>query len=100
MAQPSFYLQPDVLSAFFHRWTARLYRPHYGDHGNEGHPGVRDADYGVTIRLVLIQLIAVLLHRILIAHFTFEPAYEGQMANPTAAITMSELSSNTPCSRE
>jgi Cytochrome P450 len=30
-------------------------------------------------------------HRILIAHFSFEPAYDGQVAKPTSAVTMSEL---------
>ena len=29
--------------------------------------------------------------RILIAHFSFEPAYNGQVAKPTAAVTMSEF---------
>jgi len=30
-------------------------------------------------------------YRALVAHFTFEPAYEGQKAKPAAAITMSEF---------
>ncbi|KAF8528746.1 cytochrome P450 [Gautieria morchelliformis] len=36
--------------------------------------------------MAIMEMKAIL--AILIAHFTFEPAYEGQMANPTAAITM------------
>jgi hypothetical protein len=33
-------------------------------------------------------------HRILIAHFSFEPAYAGQVAKPTAAVTMSAYASH------
>lgn len=34
-------------------------------------------------------MISTVIHRALMARFEFEPAYEGQVADPTAAVTMS-----------
>ena len=72
-----------------------MHRTYHGDYGNESNLGVRS----VTLRLDFVShclthcgnKISSPQYRILIAHFSFEPAYDGQVAKPTSAVTMSML---------
>lgn len=58
-----------------------MHREDDGDHGNQGSYSVSGWYVGVNVMLMA--------HRPLIANFSFEPAYEGQVINSGTAITMS-----------
>ncbi len=85
VAEPPIELPLQLLNAVVYRWTSCVHRQDNGDYRDESRLNVRPfkspSSRGVT------QLKNV--NSGLIVNFEFDPAYEGQTAKPSAAITMS-----------
>lgn len=84
LAQPSEELSSFVLNVVLPRRPPRLHRQDYGYSRDESCLSVRSHNPECPYLLTYIST-----SRSLIANFEFEPAYEGQVALPTAAVTMS-----------
>lgn len=96
LAQPPTKLQPQFLLAFIPRRSVRMHREDNVHRGDESHARVRPTSLPLAYpRPDDVSVLRTHKFRTpsrgLIANFEFEPAYEGQVAQPTTAITMSEF---------
>lgn len=84
LAQPSEELSSFILNVVLPRRPPRLHRKNHGYSRDESCFSVRSDNPKCQYILAYMFI-----SRSLIANFEFEPAYEGQVALPTAAVTMS-----------
>jgi hypothetical protein len=86
LAQPAAEIQRDDVHAVLHRRPACVHREDDVNCGDEGRSRVRPSFFAFPSKADTHSLSPT---RALISNFEFEPAYEGQVPQPTAAVTMS-----------